>query len=113
MGDVREQLEACPHCGSGAELKSHDYHSVSCKSCFCGSGICATPEIAIAAWNTRLHPPADEAVIERVARILEPQAWTAIGTGDTLAYRNRRTSSLRKAKAALNAIQETVSHDPD
>lgn len=47
-----------------------------------------------------------ESMIERVARILEPQAWRALETGDTLAYQNRRTSSLRKAKAALQALME-------
>jgi hypothetical protein len=45
-------------------------------------------------------------MVERVARILEPQAWAALGTGDTLAYRNRRTSSLRKARAVLTALRE-------
>ena len=40
---------------------------------------------------------------ERVARVLEPQAWLALGLCDTLAYKNRRTSSLRKAQAALAA----------
>lgn len=45
-------------------------------------------------------------VLERVARALEPQAWAALGTGDTLAYKNRRVSSLRKARAAIEAIRE-------
>jgi hypothetical protein len=38
---------------------------------------------------------------EAIARILEPQAWAALGIGDTLAYKNRRTSSLRKADQIL------------
>jgi len=45
-------------------------------------------------------------MVEKVARRLEPQAWAALGTGDTLAYKNRRTSSLRKARAVLNEIRE-------
>lgn len=45
-------------------------------------------------------------IIERVARVLEPQAWAALGLCDTLAYKNRRTSSLRKAKASLEAMRE-------
>lgn len=43
---------------------------------------------------------------ERIARKLEPQAWAALGIGDTLAYKNRRTSSLRKAKLVLEAMRE-------
>lgn len=42
--------------------------------------------------------------LEKVARVLEPQAWAALGTGDTLAYQSRRVSSLRKARAALTAL---------
>lgn len=38
---------------------------------------------------------------EVIAKILEPQAWAALGIGDTLAYKNRRTSSLRKADRIL------------
>ena len=41
--------------------------------------------------------------IEAVARVLEPQAWAALGIGDTLAYKSRRTSSLRKARHVLEA----------
>jgi hypothetical protein len=44
--------------------------------------------------------------IERVARVLEPQAWAALGIGDTLAYANRRKSSLRKARLAIEAMRE-------
>lgn len=49
---------------------------------------------------------ADKTMIERVARVLEPQAWVALAIGDTLAYKNRRTSSLRKARAAIQAMRE-------
>lgn len=45
-------------------------------------------------------------MIEKVAKVLEPQAWAALGTGDTLAYKNRRTSSLRKARLALEAMRK-------
>lgn len=45
-------------------------------------------------------------MVDRVARILEPQAWAALGAGDTLAYKNRRTSSLRKARAAIEGMRE-------
>jgi hypothetical protein len=45
-------------------------------------------------------------MIERIARKLEPQAWAALGTGDTLAYANRRKSSLRKAQLAIEAMRE-------
>lgn len=47
-----------------------------------------------------------ESMVERVARILEPQAWRALGLADTLAYANRRTSSLRKARAAIEAMRD-------
>ncbi|WP_315833873.1 hypothetical protein [Bradyrhizobium prioriisuperbiae] len=48
-------------------------------------------------------------MIERLARILEPQAWAALGTGgDTLAYQNRRTSSLRKARLSIEAMREPL-----
>lgn len=43
--------------------------------------------------------------IEDVARVLEPQAWAAKGGLDSLAYQNRRTSSLRKARAAIEAMR--------
>jgi len=42
---------------------------------------------------------------EAVAKKIEPQAWAALSVGDTLAYKNRRTSSLRKADIIL-------SHEP-
>lgn len=45
-------------------------------------------------------------MVERVARVLEPQAWAALGIGDTLAYKNRRTSSLRKARAVIESMRE-------
>ncbi len=47
-----------------------------------------------------------ESMVERVARILEPQAWRALGLADTLAYANRRTSSLRKARAAIEEMRD-------
>lgn len=47
-----------------------------------------------------------DSMIERVARVLEPQAWAALGIGDTFVYKNRRTSSLRKARAAIAALRE-------
>lgn len=47
-----------------------------------------------------------ESMVERVARIIEPQAWTALGLCDTLAYKARRTSSLRKARAIIAAMRE-------
>ncbi len=43
--------------------------------------------------------------IEKIARELEPQAWAALGIGDTLAYKNRRKSSLRKAERVVRAIR--------
>lgn len=49
-------------------------------------------------------------MVEKVARVLEPQAWAALGVGDTLAYKNRRTSSLRKARAAIAAMSEPTDH---
>jgi hypothetical protein len=56
--------------------------------------------------QTRRDQASEIPAIYRIARVLEPQAWAALGTGDTLAYKNRRTSSLRKARAALEAIME-------
>jgi len=45
-------------------------------------------------------------MIERVARVLEPQAWAALSVGDTLAYANRRKSSLRKAILVIKEMRE-------
>lgn len=45
-------------------------------------------------------------MIERVARRLEPLAWAALGAGDTLDYRNRRETSLHKARDAMEAMME-------
>lgn len=50
--------------------------------------------------------PMTDDIVERVARVLEPQAWAALGLCDTLAYKNRRTSSLRKARAAIEAMRD-------
>lgn len=47
-----------------------------------------------------------QSMVEKVARTLEKQAWAALGCGDTLAYQNRRTSSLRKARIAIEAMRE-------
>lgn len=44
-----------------------------------------------------------EEVVEAAARALAPIAWAALGTGDTLAQKNRRTASVRHARAALTA----------
>jgi hypothetical protein len=41
---------------------------------------------------------------EIIAREIEPQSWAALGAGDTLAYRNRRTSSDRKAIRIVQAL---------
>lgn len=40
-------------------------------------------------------------MVEKIARALEPIAWAKLGIGDTLAQKNRRTSSLRKARRIL------------
>lgn len=42
---------------------------------------------------------------EIIARQVEPQAWAALGVGDTLAYCNRRVSSERKAARILAALE--------
>lgn len=39
-----------------------------------------------------------------ISRQIEPQAWAALGIGDTIAYRNRRTSSERKADRIIAAL---------
>lgn len=51
-------------------------------------------------------------MVERVARILEPQAWAASGLNDTLAYANRRTSSLRKARAVQQSVLAYLRQNP-
>jgi len=48
----------------------------------------------------------DTTMLERLARTLEPRAWAALDFGDTLAFKNRRTSSLRKARAILNELKQ-------
>ena len=50
-----------------------------------------------------------------IAKQIELQAWAALGIGDTIAYRNRRVSSERKADriiAALNAAGYVI-QSPD
>jgi hypothetical protein len=52
--------------------------------------------------------PSDPTTLDRreaIAHILEPQAWAALGTVDTLAYKNRRTS-IRKADRILALLRE-------
>lgn len=41
-----------------------------------------------------------------IARAIETQAWAALGVGDTLAYKNRRVSSERKAANILAALTD-------
>ncbi len=48
--------------------------------------------------------PWGQKAIEAVARALAPMAWAALGTGDTLAQKNRRQASLRHASAAILAF---------
>ena len=49
----------------------------------------------------------EQGMVERGARLLERQAWAVLGTGgDTLAYKNRRTSSLRKSRLFIEAMRE-------
>lgn len=45
-------------------------------------------------------------IVEKVARRLEPQAWAALGTGDTTESKRRRSLSLRQARAAIEAMRE-------
>lgn len=40
-------------------------------------------------------------MVEKIAREIEPLSWAALGAGDTLTHKERRTSSLRKAKRIL------------
>lgn len=39
-----------------------------------------------------------------IRQLIEPQAWAALIGRDTLAYRNRRTSSERKADTIIKAL---------
>lgn len=55
----------------------------------------------------------EERMVERVARVLEPQAWRALGIGDTIAYQSRRTSSLRKARSAIAIMREPTGPQMD
>lgn len=45
-------------------------------------------------------------MVERVARALAPLSWAALGLADTLAHKNRRTASLRHARAAIEAMRD-------
>lgn len=47
----------------------------------------------------------DEGLVERLAAVLAPIAWAAIYAGDTLAQKNRRTASLRHARAILTELR--------
>lgn len=60
----------------------------------------------ISALKSAVPEAGGSGMVERVARILEPQAWAALGLCDMLAYKNRRTSSLRKASKAIEAMLE-------
>lgn len=44
--------------------------------------------------------------LEQVARALAPLSWAALGVGDSGAHKNRRTASLRHARAAIFALRE-------
>lgn len=46
-------------------------------------------------------------MVEKVARALAPLSWAALGLADTLAHKNRRTASIRHARAAILALRET------
>lgn len=46
-----------------------------------------------------------EDVVEKVAQAIAPAAWSG---QDTLAQRNRRTASLRHARAAIAALCEAM-----
>lgn len=149
MGDVREALEPCPFCGGEANDTGHIRYSkpladtwwdddtpiteaffVNCIKCGAVSRGSIVPGYqtkaeAIAAWNTRFHPPAGDAVIERVARAIcaeetgGPLGYFPDGSpmrsgGVWNEYDDRQHGEWRAlARAALNAIQDTVSHDPD
>lgn len=43
-------------------------------------------------------------IAEIIAHPIEPLSWAALGNGDTLAHRNRRVSSERKAARILAAL---------
>lgn len=43
---------------------------------------------------------------ERIARLLEPNSWAAIGLADTLMHKNRRTWSLQKAGYILDELRD-------
>lgn len=49
------------------------------------------------------HPT--DAMVEAVARAMEPMAWAAVGMADTLAHSHRRRASLRYAQAAIAAYE--------
>lgn len=51
--------------------------------------------------------------LEEVARALAPIAWAALGASDTLAHKNRRTASLKHAKAAMTAMKYRDGWDED
>ena len=46
-----------------------------------------------------------DTLLIRIARILEPQAWAAVGIDDTLAHANRRVASQGTAAAVLDLIR--------
>lgn len=45
-------------------------------------------------------------MVEGVARALAPSSWAALGTGGTVAHKNRRTASLRHARKAIEAMRD-------
>ncbi len=45
-------------------------------------------------------------MVMQIARVIEADAWTALECGnESTAYRSRRTSSMRKAKAILHTMR--------
>ena len=55
-----------------------------------------------------VEPTTRVQLIEDIARILEPLAWAALGSGDTRTYEARRISSVRKIERILPAIEARI-----
>ena len=124
-----EALKPCPFCG-GTNVKTFGPYgwyrqwgiSHSCKSFYSGTSEMfqgfAVEADAIKAWNTRLSPPpspADEELIAKVARVLDPACFSADPKAlwESQSHPELRAERRARALAArtkARAVLESLSH---
>lgn len=104
-------LEPCPFCGGWAAIavvpEARDaprWYYLRCPECLSETKGDKDREAAIAAWNRRAPSPLDEGVRERVARIVDPQAFTPGTYEYDMGRETRQPAANAKADAILALI---------